>query len=266
MQRSFCIACALLCAWVVYVDAAERVWPATHPSLASADLPPLIPLETFYAGGAQIRGHRISPDGTKLLWLAPVDGKPTIHISDRDGGNVHTIPAERPVRWVYWVHDSRHLTVWQDNDGDENFHVFLADTARPEAGLRDVTPHAGATVRFQQRFPGRPFDYLLADNRRDPTAFDLYRLNVKTGTETLVLRNPGNVSRFYTDKTGRVIAVKRQLAGARWSLDVPAGAGWRTIAGGGVDDKLWIEGHPPVGQGWVSSTSRTVSPLIACDL
>jgi dipeptidyl aminopeptidase/acylaminoacyl peptidase len=251
-------------------SAAERATrPATHPSLVAAALPPLVPLETFYAGASQVRGHRVSPDGRKLLWIAPVDGKPTIHFSDRDGGAVGTIATERPVRWVYWVHDSRHVTVWQDNDGDENFHMFLADTGAPEQGMRDVTPHAGVTVRYQQRFPERPFDYLLQDNRRDRSVFDLYLLDVASGKERLVLENPGNMSHFYTDKAGRVIAVKRQLADARWSLDVAEGGAWRAIASGGVDDKLWIEGHPLAGAGWawaISNLGRDRKVLVKLDL
>ncbi len=245
------------------------MWPATHPSVLAAELPPLIPLETFYAGAGQLRGHRISPDGTKLLWIAPVAGKPTIHFSDRDGGAVRTIPAERPVRWVYWAHDSRHITSWQDDNGDENFHMLLADTERPEQGLRNVTPYAGATVRYQQRFADRPFDYLLMDNRRDRSVFDLYLLNVATREETLVLENPGNVSRFYTDQSGAVVAVKRQLADARWSLDVPDGDGWRTIAAGTVEDRLRIEGHPRTGTGWawaMSNLARDRQVLVRLDL
>lgn len=245
------------------------MWAATHPSVVSADLPPLIPLETFYAGASKIRGHRISPDGTRLLWIAPVDGKPTIHFSARDGSAVETIPHDRPVNWVYWAHDSRHVTSWQDNDGDENFHMFLADTAQPGLGLRDVTPHHGATVRYQQRFAARPFDYLLMDNRRDRAVFDLYRLNVVTGEESLVLLNPGDVSHFYTDQAGQVVAVKRQRAGGRWSLDAPAQNGWREIASGGVEDRLRIEGHPRVGAGWawaISNLGRDRQVLVRLDL
>lgn len=269
-MQHLCTACVLLWACVVLVDAAERkMWAATHPAVVSADLPPLIPLETFYAGASKTRGHRISPDGSKLLWIAPVDGKPTIHVSRRDGGAPWTIPHPQAVNWVYWAHDSRHVTSWHDNAGDENFHMFLADTERPELGLRDVTPYDGATVRYQQRFADRPLDYLLKHNRRDRAVFDLYRLNVATGAETLVLENPGNVSHFYTDQAGTVIAVKRRRPGARWSLDVRQGAGWRTIATGGVEDKLRIEGHPRAGAGWawaISNLGRDRQALVRLDL
>ncbi len=254
----------------MYVDAAERdMWVATHPSVVAADLPPLIPLETFYAGASKSRGHRISPDGTKLLWIAPVDGRPTIHFSNLDGSAPQTVLHPRPVRWVYWAHDSRHVTSWQDNDGDENFHMFVADTHQPELGLRDVTPHHGATVRYQQSFADRPLDYLVMDNRRDPSVFDLYLLDVATGAERLVLENPGNVSHFYTDQAGMVVAVKRQQPGGRWSLEVPDGGEWRAISSGGVEDKLRIEGHPPAGSGWawaISNLGRDRQVLVRLDL
>ena len=44
-----------------------RVQPASHPTLAAADLPPLIPAETFFSTRQESWDHKISPDGTKLL-------------------------------------------------------------------------------------------------------------------------------------------------------------------------------------------------------
>jgi len=242
---------------------------ATHPSLVDATLPPLIPVEAFYTSSSQAHGYRISPDGTKLLWIAALNGRPTVHFSARDGSAAGTIPSDRAIRWAYWALDSRHVTAWRDEHGDENFHMLLADTVNAKLGFRDVTPHRGATVRFQQNFHDRPFEYLLLDNRRNRSEFDLYRLNVKSGAEALVLKNPGDISRYYTDQAGTVIAVKRLLPGSNWSLEVPQGRGWRVIVTGSVEDNLWIEGHPLAGAGWawaISNRGRDRQVAVRLDL
>ena len=243
---------------------------ATHPALVNADLPPLIPTEVFYTKHEESWDHRVSPDGTKLLWLALKDGQPTIHFRTLGTAQeAQTVFADRRVGWAYWTNDSRHIMVWSDESGDENTKVFVADTQNPEANLRSVTPHAGAKVRHQQKFPDRPNEYLLQQNRRDRSVFDLYHLNVLSGEEVLVARNPGDVFKYYTDQAGKVVAVKRRLPNRLWSLDVPDGSGWRSIASGGTEDKLWIEGHPLAGAGWawaVSNLGRDRQVVVRLDL
>ena len=246
-----------------------RVQPATHPTLAAAALPPLIPAETFFSTRQESWDHKISPDGKKLLWIALKDDRPTIHVRDIDGGAVTAIPAERPVRWAHWAYDSRHITAWWDNDGDENYRFLLADSGHPEKSVRDVTPYDGAKVRFQQAFPGRPLEYLLKDNRRDPSVFDLYWRDLASGEERLVAENPGDVYRFYTDQAGALFALQRRLPDGRWSLDVKDGEGWRPLVTGDVEDELWIEGHPPAGATWawgVSNLGRDRQAMIRLDL
>lgn len=266
----------VLCAWLACLAsmptaAAEsaRVQPATHTSLKRAKLPPLIPVETFFSTERESWDHRISPDGTKMLWLALKNGKPAIHFRNIDSTDVKAIPAERAVRWAYWAYDSRHITAWWDDDGDENYHFLLADTQKPNQRVRDVTPRAGVKVRFQQYFHDRPLEYLLKDNRRDRSVFDLYWLNVVTGEEKLIARNPGDVFRFYTDQSGTVIAMQRRLADGSWSVDVPAGSDWTSIAKGTAEDELWIEGHPPAGASWawaISNRGRDRQVLVKLDL
>ena len=246
-----------------------RVLPATHPALAEASLPPLIPVETFFSTAQESWDHKISPDGEKLLWIALRDDKPAIHFRRLDGGPVKSIPAERPVRWAYWAYDSRHITAWWDNDGDENYHFLLADTENPDQPVRDLTPRPGVKVRFQQYFHDRPLEYLLKDNRRDRSEFDVFWLNIATGDERPVAQNPGNVYRYYTDQAGEVIAVQRRLPDTTWSLDVRDGSAWRSITRGSVEDELWIAGHPPVGATWawaVSNLGRDRQVVVKLDL
>ncbi len=246
-----------------------KVAPPSHPSLVGAALPELIPVETFFSTAQESWDHRVSPDGKRLVWIALKDGKPTIHFADVAGGPVTAIPAERPVRWAYWAADSRHITAWWDAEGDENYHFLLADADNPDQPVRDMTPYPGVKVRFHQYFPDHPLQYLLMDNRRDRSEFDLYWHNLATGEERLIAENPGDVFAFYTDQSGALIALQRRLPDTTWRLEVKHPEGWRVIASGTAEDEMWIEGKPPVGADWawaISNRGRDRQVLVKLDL
>lgn len=242
---------------------------ATHPSLVNAELPPLIPIETFFSTRTEAWDHRVSPDGKRLLWIALDEGFPKVHFRDLDSDVVRVVPAERAVRWAYWAADSRHITGWWDNDGDENYHFLFADTAAADMAFRDATPYPGIRVRFHQWFPDEPMVYLLMNNRRDRSLFDLYRYDFLQGTRELVLKNPGDISGYETDEAGNVIGIYRRLPNTDWVFQVPDGDDWRTVVRGTVEDNFWISGKPPVGQDWafgVSNIGRDKQVVVRIDL
>ncbi len=45
---------------------------------------------------------------------------------------------------------------------------------------------------------------LVSHNRLNPEVFDVYRVDLRTGKETLVARNPGDIVGWGTDHAGRV--------------------------------------------------------------
>ena len=49
-------------------------------------------------------------------------------------------------------------------------------------------------------------EILVSHNKRDPEVFDVYRVNVKSGAEKLVAKNPGNIQGWITDHDGKVRA------------------------------------------------------------
>ena len=54
--------------------------------------------------------------------------------------------------------------------------------------------------------PGRPGEVLVALNRRDPRVFDVHRIDLATGGESVVEKNPGNVLGWVPDAALRVRA------------------------------------------------------------
>jgi len=108
-----------------------------------------------------------------------------------------------------WARDSRHVLFIRDQGGNENYHLMALDTLASEPRARDLTPYPGVAVHLHQILADDPQHVLVLHNRRDRRLFDLYRLNIGTGQETLVQRNPGDALGVVTDRAGQVVGVVR---------------------------------------------------------
>jgi len=73
-------------------------------------------------------------------------------------------------------------------------------------GLKDLTPGDKLTAEVVDVLPDDDRHLLVSHNRRDPQVFDVFRIDVKTGEERLVARNPGNFTGWLTDHAGRLRA------------------------------------------------------------
>ncbi len=167
-------------------------------------LPPVIPRDLIF-GNPERSSPQLSPDGARLAWLAP-DPKNVLQVwvqtVGKDDAKVVTADKKRGIRSYQWAWDNRTLLYNQDNDGDENFHVFGVDLS---SGLvRDLTPFPGArasVVAAERKFPG---EILVSANARDRTVFDVYRCNLETGALVLDTKNPGDVSGWEADADFKV--------------------------------------------------------------
>jgi dipeptidyl aminopeptidase/acylaminoacyl peptidase len=164
-----------------------------------AELPPLIPREILF--GNPVRSHpQISPDGEQLAWLAPdKNGVVNVWIGsiDRTKERAVTNETHRPIEWYTWAGDSKHILYLQDNAGDEINHLFSADLTNGK--VRDLTPFPGVRAQNVLTDLQHPKFVLVALNRRDPHAFDMYRVDLETGAVTLEATNPGDVLTWTTD-------------------------------------------------------------------
>ncbi len=70
--------------------------------------------------------------------------------------------------------------------------------------LRDLTPWEGVRASIVVELVDNPRHILFSHNRRDLKVFDVVRLNVRTGAETVGATNLGNVTHWITDHQGRV--------------------------------------------------------------
>lgn len=191
---------------------------ALVPGLAQAVSPPkpgvpaVVPLRDFFANPAQAY-FRVSDDGRWLSWMQPAVGeggstpRMNIFVQALEGSKPTGAPKQmtresaRDINNYFWKGGSTVL-YQKDFGGDENFHVVAVDVATGK--VVDLTPHEGARAEIVDNLEDDTDHVLVQHNKRDKQAMDLYRVHVRTGAETLVASNPGNVLGWVTDHQGKV--------------------------------------------------------------
>jgi dipeptidyl aminopeptidase/acylaminoacyl peptidase len=189
----------------------------------------LIQRESFF-GNRGKQAPSISPDGTRLAYLAPdARGVPNVWVRTIGGKDdtLLTDASHRGIPRYSWARDSRHILFEKDSDGDENWHLYLAELGTKR--VRDLTPFAGSKAQNLLTSAQRPDEILVGLNLRDSRYFDMYRIKLSTGDVTLDTENPGDVLSWNTDshfviraatafdsKTGQSVLRVRDAAGQPW--------------------------------------------------
>ncbi|MFF1713165.1 alpha/beta fold hydrolase [Streptomyces sp. NPDC058268] len=154
---------------------------------------PRLSVEALFDSPARVRAS-ISPDGTRIAYLAPWRDRLNVWVQSLDSGDEPrcvTADGNRSVLTYHWTGDPRWLLYEQDRDGDEHFHIYRVDLADPDAEVVDLTPFPGAMALGFELIPARPGKAFLHLNHRSPVEFDLYELDIATGELTVLAQNPG---------------------------------------------------------------------------
>ncbi len=86
----------------------------------------LIPRRQFFGNPRRARA-RISPDGSKLAFLAPLEGVLNVWVAPSDdvsAAKAVTQDTHRGIRNFFWAYTNDHVLYLNDKDGDEDFHVY----------------------------------------------------------------------------------------------------------------------------------------------
>ncbi len=169
-------------------------------------LPDPIPLEDLFAD-PQFANPSLSPDGTRLAYLAPHGGRLQVWVRGVDDDHADAVPVTRDTRrgitTYHWTDDPRWLLYLQDVDGNEDWHLHRVDLDDPDAPAVDLTPlDPGSRVTGVEPYPPAPGTVLVTMNRR-PLYFDLFRVDVATGDTALHLEQDDPTGAVLLDRAGR---------------------------------------------------------------
>jgi len=213
---------------------------ALAPGALFAELPTLIPRQKLFDNPPRV-SPRISPDGTRLAWIAPDDKNVQqvfVQTIGKEDAKKITADKKRGIRQYFWAWNNEDLIYFQDNDGDENFHLYASNLKSGET--RDLTPILGVRAFPVSLEPKFPDQMLVALNRRDKSLFDVWRVDLKTGALSLAAENPGGIGDWTVDAGMKVrgAVYNRPEGGAEFRARDSEDAPWRTIVSWGVADQF----------------------------
>ena len=157
---------------------------------AAATTPPRIVPRSLFFEDAERSGLSISADGTKLAWIAPLDGIPNVWVAPIEAigeAKPVTRATDRAVSGYDWAWNSRHIIFYRDHNGDENLCAASVDTET--SATVTLTPERGVKAALSTRSRLRPTEILFTHNARDKRYDDTYLIDIRTGASSLVFEN-----------------------------------------------------------------------------
>jgi dipeptidyl aminopeptidase/acylaminoacyl peptidase len=154
-------------------------------------LPRLIPRAVLF-GNPDRLAPTLSPDGTRLAYLAPEAGVLNVFVGPADGSEpavAVTFDRDRPIHDFRFCHDDRTIVFRQDTAGDEDWRLYSLELETGETRL--LTPEEKVQAQIIEHNRWHPTTMLVGLNQDNPQLHDVYRLDLASGTSTLDTRNPG---------------------------------------------------------------------------
>ncbi|MCD4845472.1 MAG: S9 family peptidase [Methanosarcinales archaeon] len=232
--------------------------------------PPLIPREVFFGNPDKITPY-LSPDGTRISYLAPVDGVMNVWVGpadDPDSADPVTNDTDRGIRIYFWAYTNEHILYLQDQAGDENWRVYSVNLETGET--TDLTPLEGVQARIQMVSQKFPEAILIALNDRNPELHDIYRLNLTTGEKSLVMENEGFIGFITDDKYNVRFAERLTPDGGSEIFQATEDGGWEQFMEITMEDLLTtaITGFDKTGMilYMIDSRDRNTAAFFAMDL
>ena len=215
--------------------------------LGAAEAAPIIPRRLLFEDPERA-WVRISPNGTRLAWLAPVDGILNLWVAPADAvGQAQPVTrvTDRAIGSFFaWAWTDRHVVFFREREGDENWRAISVDV---ETGATvPLTPERGVRSWYLQRSPLRPTEMLFSHNARDKTFFDAYEIDILSGRASPVHEHREFV-RLYADPTLNLrFATRTRRDGATEIMQRNADGGWARFMEIPLEDRetTWIAAVP----------------------
>ncbi len=183
---------------------------------------------------------RISPDGKRLAYLAPVNNVLNVWVKTigKDDDKPVTKDTNRGIRRYFWAEDNVHLMYLQDLGGNENWRLYWVDLQTGD--IKDLTPYNDVQVQIVDQDKHFPNDLLIAMNKENPKVHDVYHMDLKTGDLELIAKNPGNIADWVTDTKLKVrgCLVATEDGGYDFMIRDNDTTEWKKIVTWGPEDNL----------------------------
>src|SRR5258708_147196 len=200
---------------------------------------PLIPRNILF-GNPVKANPQISPDGTMMAYLAPVNNVLNVWVGKigSDEYQPVTKDEDRGVRFYFWAADNRHIVYLQDAGGNENWRLYATNLDTRET--RDLTPFENVQVQIIERDKHFPDELLIGMNKDNPQLHDVYHLDLTSGELTLVAKNPGNIIGWVADAKFKVRGALAALpdGGSELLVRADENADWKKLVTWNADDML----------------------------
>ncbi len=255
---------------------------------AETEPDPIVPRKLLF-DNPQRAGLQISPDGSRISFLAPDEGVLNVWVAPADqpeAAKAVTKDRKRGVRVRFWAYTNQHIVYLQDEGGDENWQVHVVDldtgedrnlTPFEEIPGPDGKPLAGPdgkklrpTAQIQQVSEKFPTQILVGLNNRDPQFHDIYRVDLASGKMELVQKNEGFLG-FVSDDDYNIRFAQRLTPDGGFQLQQPDGqGGWKDFLTVSSADTLTTSavGFDKSGQKllMIDSRGRNTAALNSLDL
>ncbi len=179
-----------------------------------------IKVEAFFKN-PQRTAYRISPNGEYLSYLGPYQARLNVFvqkIGSADAPVRITNQTGRDIVSYFWANDNA-LVYLQDNGGDENHHIHIAQ--RDGSGEKDLTPFDGVKATIIDDLEDFEHEMIVGLNKRNPQLFEPYHLDLRTGELKLLAENTdamNPITGWVADHNGKIRAATQVTGGVNTSL------------------------------------------------
>ncbi|MCK4561152.1 MAG: S9 family peptidase [Calditrichia bacterium] len=249
---------------------------------------PLISREVLF-GNPDKASLRISPDGNKISYRAPLDGVMNVWVAPADDPGAAVAVTKdtlRGIRIYFWAYTNDHIIYLQDLEGDENWQVHTVNVDSKED--KNLTPFEEIIgpngkpltlpngkimrprVQIQEVSHKFSDEILVGLNNRNPQFHDIHRLNILSGELKMIQQNDEFLG-FLTDDDYNIrYALKLTPEGGNEIFTPDGKGGWQSFDKIPMEDMMttWPITFDKSGQFlyMIDSRGRNTAALTSVDL
>lgn len=179
---------------------------AKHTALNNASLPDILPRKAFFERKGIGFNYRISPDGKKVAWLADRHGVLSLFQKPINDDTVQYINTKSwsNISWFRWEPDSEHIVYSFYSGPKRADHIFRSNIHTPHADPVNLTADAKNNAWLPQFCFSQAGHILIAQDKETEDCFNLYKIELESGKETLLAESIEDVRQWITDKEGNL--------------------------------------------------------------